>query len=179
MSKRRGPNEPTPRAPGALRVLIGLIAIVLLVAYPLGVREVLQTADAHAPWVVALVKVPPVLIGALLAWAFLSTLAAGREPMIARFARMERGPLPADLSLYTRCLTMIWGGLFVAMAVVCIALSTPATTLAWQWWTGIGQWVCVAALFIGERVYRKRRFAHYAHASLAHQLAIVVRQWRA
>jgi hypothetical protein len=90
MSKRCGPNEPTPRAPGALRVLIGLIAIVLLAGYPLGVREVLRVADAHAPWAVALVKAPPVLIGALLAWAFLSTLARGREPMIARFARIER-----------------------------------------------------------------------------------------
>jgi uncharacterized membrane protein len=74
---------------------------------------------------------------------------------------------------------MIWGSLFIAMAIVCLVLSSPATTLAWQWWTGIGQWACVAALFIGERVYRKRRFAHYEHATLRQQLAIVIRQWRA
>lgn len=178
MSTRREPNEPTARAPGALRVLIGAVAIVLLVGYPLLMREALRASGADASLVVALLKLPPVVINAALAWTFLASLGARREPVIARFARLEQGPLADDLVRYTRRLTSIWGGLFVVMAVVCLVLATPAMTLAWQWWTGVGQWTCVAALFIGERVYRKRRFAHYAHASLGRQLAIVVRHWR-
>src|SRR4029453_936912 len=125
-----------------------------------------------------LLKVAPIAIDVVLAWIFLSTLAPGREPAIARFARLERGTLEPDLAAYTRRLTAVWGWLFIVMACVCLLLSTPSTMLAWQWWTGPGAWTCVVGLFVGERWYRKRRFANYAHASLARQLAIVVRHWR-
>jgi len=177
MSPRPAPSEPARRSHDAPGIVFAAVAI-LLVAYPLGVREALRLAGEDAPVVAALLKLPPVAIQAALAWSFLATLRAGREPAISRFARLERGTLPPDLVAYTRRLTVAWGLLFVALAVVSAALSFPQLTLPWQWWTGVGAWTCVGALFIGERFYRKHRFAHYAHASLARQLAVVFRHWR-
>jgi uncharacterized membrane protein len=178
MSTRPARSDAPHRALDASGVLLATAAILLLVAYPFAVREALRLTDGESWMMALLVKLPPIAIDGALAWAFLSSLARGREPVIARFARLERGALEPDLAAYARRLTAVWGGLFIAMGVACAALSTPATTLAWQWWTSLGSSACVIALFVGERYYRKRRFAHYAHASLARQLSIVIRHWR-
>src|SRR5216684_8049205 len=55
-----------------------------------------------------LVYTPPIVLNLALCALFANTLRAGREPMITRFARFERGDLPADLGIYTRRLTQIW-----------------------------------------------------------------------
>ncbi len=106
---------------------------------------------------------PPILINLALALVFARTLLPGREPMIGRFARLERGALEPDLVVYTRRLTWIWVAFFVAMALVSAALALAGAHRAWAWFTGAGNYIGVAALFLGEYVYRRRRYAHYRH----------------
>ena len=177
MLPRNARSDEPVRAHDAFGVLFASIAVLAGIAYPVVVREVLGVVGSEASVAAALLKLVPIVIDVALARAFLSTLAPGREPVIARFARIERGALEPDLAAYTRRLTALWGWLFIVMGMICAALSMPSTMLAWQWWTGPGTWICVVGLFAGERWYRKRRYAHYAHASLARQLAIVARHW--
>jgi uncharacterized membrane protein len=110
------------------------------------------------------VYVPPIVINLGLAGFFARTLAQGREPLISRFARIERGVLDDELQVYTRRLTWIWVGFFLLMAVVSCALAAGSHA-AWLWFTAVGNYVCVAALLVGEYAYRRARFAQYRHAS--------------
>jgi uncharacterized membrane protein len=113
-----------------------------------------------------LLYAPPVLINAALAAAFAASLRAGGEPVIARFARLEHDPLPQELALYTRRLTLIWAMLFAAMCAVALALALGASLQAWSTFTNVGCYLLVAALFAGEYAYRRWRFREYRHASL-------------
>jgi len=111
------------------------------------------------------VHAAPVAVNLALAAWFASTLRAGHEPMITRFARAERGVLEVDLAAYTRALTWVWVALFVAVAVIDAVLAAAGTRVAWLAFTAAGGYLLVAALFLGEWVYRRRRFRHYRHAS--------------
>jgi uncharacterized membrane protein len=122
---------------------------------------------------------PPVAINLGLAVWFGLTLRADREPMISRFARIERGALPPDLVAYTRRLTLAWTLFFLVMAGSSAALAALPSPVPWAWFTSFGNWACVAAMFFGEHIYRRKRLAHYAHASPMRVIALVRTQWRA
>jgi len=177
MSPRSARNEPR-RPADAINVLLIAFAIGLLVAYPVVVRQVLEQGYAPSTLVLALLTMPPVAINIALALRFLVTLRRGREPIISRFARIERGTLEPDLASYTRTLTLVWVLFFAVMALVSVALSVPSPHAAWQLWNGIGNWLCVALLLVGERVYRHARFPQYRHASLMRQLRVAMSHWR-
>jgi uncharacterized membrane protein len=113
-----------------------------------------------------LLYAPPVLINAALAAVFAASLRAGGEPVIARFARLEHDPLPQELALYTRRLTLIWAMLFAGMGAVALVLALGASLQAWSTFANVGCYLLVAALFAGEYAYRRWRFRNYRHASL-------------
>lgn len=117
---------------------------------------------------------PPVLINALLAFVFGASLRSGREPVISVFARMEQGALPAELAGYTRLLTWIWTGLFTVMAGIALALALFGSLALWSTFTNLVAYALVAALFVGEYVYRRWRYRQYRHATLI-ELAANVR----
>jgi uncharacterized membrane protein len=121
---------------------------------------------------------PPIAINVGLALFFASTLSRGREPLISWFARVERGGLAPDLKVYTRRLTWIWVGFFLAMAAVSAVLAVTGPRMAWAWFTAVGNYLCVGMLFVGEYVYRRVRFSHYEHASPLRLLGIVRRAIR-
>ena len=119
-------------------------------------------AAPPAEW---LLFIPPILINLALAWLFGRTLVRGRRPLIARFAIMEQGTLSAELVTYTRTLTWLWTLLFVAAAAASLALALSGHRDAWSLFTNFLNYVLVAALFLGEFVYRRRRFRNYRHHS--------------
>ena len=119
-------------------------------------------AAPPAEW---LLFIPPILINLALAWLFGRTLVRGRTPLIARFALMEQGTLSAELVSYTRTLTWLWTLLFIAAAAVSLALALSGHRDAWSLFTNFQNYVLVAALFLGEFVYRRVRFRHYRHHS--------------
>jgi len=147
-------------------VAIALLALVALIGFVTGLRTELSYA-------------PPIIINVGLAAWFGMTLRERREPMISRFARIERGTLEPELAGYSRRLTLVWTLFFLAMAAISAALAVLQSAAPWAWFTAFGNWACVAALFFGEHLYRRKRFAHYAHASPMQLVALVRAQWRA
>lgn len=148
------------------RAVIALFAVVALIALASGQGTQLS-------------YLPPIVINLGLAAWFGVTLRAGNEPMISRFARIERGQLAPDLVAYTRRLTLVWALFFLAMAATSAVLAILPSPAPWAWFTSFGNWICVAALFFGEHLYRRRRFAHYPHVSPMQVIALVRAQWRA
>ncbi|MGB7542430.1 MAG: hypothetical protein WBM28_10490 [Burkholderiales bacterium] len=121
----------------------------------------------------ALLRIPPVVINLVLAAWFGRSLLSGEEPVINWFARLERGELPPDLARYARRLTVIWTVFFVAMAAVAAALAAFATAEAWSLFANGINYVLVGLLFVGEYAYRRVRYRHYTHASLAQFVRIM------
>jgi uncharacterized membrane protein len=118
-----------------------------------------------SPPVAWLLFVPPIVINAMLAWLFGRTLVHGRVPLIARFAEIEQGTLSAELAIYTRTLTWLWTLLFIAAALLSFALAMSGHRDAWSLFTNFINYLLVAALFLGEFAYRRRRFPNYRHHS--------------
>ena len=135
----------------ARRIVVG-VAIAVALAF------VLRRVDPR------IAHVLPVAINLGLAAWFAATLRRGSRPMIARFAARERGTLEPELVGYTRRLTIVWVLFFVAMAAIAAALSLAGWTVAWVAFALVGNFVLIAALLVGEYLYRKRRFAHLRHA---------------
>ncbi|HVE51415.1 MAG TPA: hypothetical protein VNG69_17575 [Casimicrobiaceae bacterium] len=122
-----------------------------------------------------LVFLPPTAINVAFGMFFASTLLPGREPRIARYARLERGAaLPDDIARYTRWLTWIWSVWFFAAAALSIVLALAAPLNVWSAFANVVNYVCVAVLFVGEYVYRRIRFRQHVHASLGTLLAVVI-----
>jgi uncharacterized membrane protein len=147
-------------ASARVRIVLALATIAVALAW--------QLAPA------AMLFVPPAAINVAFGVFFASTLREGREPRTARYARRERGgDLPADLARYTRALTVLWSAWFFAAAVIGLTLAAFAPIEVWSAFANVVSYALVAALFVGEYAYRRRRFAHYAHAPLLALLRIV------
>ena len=98
------------------------------------------------------------------------SLQRGREPVISVFARLEHGTLAPELVRYTRGLTWLWTMLFLGLATAAMLFAAYASLSTWSWFANCFTYVAVAGLFIGDYLYRRIRFPHYRHASLATQL---------
>jgi len=157
---------------GALAVL-GLIVGALVAAsgrrLPGLVAGVVLAAAAwrFAETVGFLVFVPPLAAFAFMAYFFGRTLRAGSEPLIIRIARKEHPDLPPDMARHARWLTGVWSACFVALFLIALALAPLLSLEAWSRWVhGLG-YVVPGALFLGEYLYRRRRFPHRTQGSLA------------
>jgi uncharacterized membrane protein len=153
------------------------LAGLILLAAP-GMRGVAAAALVTAMLFVvdadALLRFPPILFNLALAIWFGRSLLPGEEPVIGWFARLERGAeLPQDLSGYTRGLTVIWTVFFIAMALSALALALFAGPQAWSVFANGVDYLLVGVLFVGEYVYRRLRYRHHRHASLAYHIRSV------
>ena len=171
--------------PALTAAVAGVVGLAMIVAAPDRRARLLWgvgLAVLAAIWALApawLVYLPPAAINVAFGTYFASTLRAGREPRIARFARMERGgTLPLDLARYTRRLTWIWTVLFFGSAVAGLALAAFAPIEVWSTFANVASYLLVAALFVGEYLWRKMRFRQYRHAPLHELLRNVVRDGR-
>ncbi len=129
---------------------------------------------------------PPILMIGLMAWVFGTTLRRGRMPLIERIIRTLDGSqddLDEDVIRYARRLTGVWTALFVVLAVINTALALcadpgglllsfgvqPAVTLPLELWSlfaNVLNYVLVAALFVGEFAFRRRRFPQQPYRGL-------------
>jgi uncharacterized membrane protein len=152
-------------------VLVALVGVALRLA----ARSWRETAAAFAPLAAVVVLVPaqvvlylpPVVLDLALALAFGITLRRGSEPLVGRFARLERGePLDHTLSVHTRRLTAIWAALFLAMAVAAALLAALAPVAIWSLFTNGVCYLLVTGLFVIEWLYRRIRMREYRHPPL-------------
>jgi len=144
-----------PSVPARLRV--GFLALALLVCLAATFSEAAA---------LSLVYVAPVAVYVAVGALFGRTLMPGREPLVCRIARLDRGgELPDDLARYARGVTWAWTALLTAFTVVSIMLALFGTPQAWSWFNNVWAFVLMAALFAGEYGYRLIRFRHYPHSN--------------
>lgn len=148
--------------------MLALVGAVLRLALPswrawlVGFAAVLSVALLAPPQ--GLLYLPPVLLNVALAIVFGATLRPGAEPFIGRIARLERGEsLDSRLAAYSRRLTQVWTVFFVVMGVASAALAFAPVHI-WSLFTNGLAYVLIAALFLGEWLYRRVRLSEYRHA---------------
>lgn len=152
---------------------------------------------AHGEGMLALDALP-ILVNAALCALFASTLARGREPLIARFIAIiegrERLALPR-VAAYARCLTWTWALLLGLQACVlalifCCApggvFAAPGGPLAatfaapgWRMYLHVGSYALVPLVLVLEYAYRRWHLRGIEHPSLPRFVARVVQRWPA
>lgn len=138
--------------------LASVFAVVVLLAVATAVIAVAPTA---------IVYVPPIALNLALCALFARSLRSGSEPMITRFARLERaGDMPDELATYTRRLTQLWTVFFVLMAAISLSLALWASPAAWSLFTNLVNYALVLLMFVLEYAYRRIRYRHYRHAGV-------------
>lgn len=126
-----------------------------------------------------LLLAPPVAFTALLSWWFGRSLRPGKVPLISRIVSGLEGCEPAglkpELKHYTRRLTAIWAALLAGLSLangLLALIAVPDGVLmrlghppllsvsqdAWSWFANLLNYGIVGGFFIGEYLYRKRRF---------------------
>ncbi len=151
---------------------VGVTVFLVLVVYPLASRYLLSHGWAAGQ----LSFVLPVVVYCALFAVFAGTLRPGRTPMISRFARMEQGELNEELSAYTRRLTAVWSAFFLGMAALAAGLAAWAPLQVWYVHTFFVSYALIAALFLGEYLYRRWRYPNYRHAPPWELLRNVIKQ---
>ena len=151
----------------ALGALIWAIAAARLTVVILAVAIVALLCAALLLSPQLLLFAPSVLINGMLAALFGASLRPGREPVISVFARLEQGELQPDLARHARLVTWCWTLLLAAIAIVALALAAWASVDTWSLFANVVSYALIAALFTGEYLYRRVRYRHYRHASLA------------
>ena len=92
----------------------------------------------------------------VLAYVFGRTLAKGREPLVARFARMVHGDLPPEVERYCRAVTVAWTAFFCVLFALSCALYLGGFLAAWSVLANILSPILVCAMFAVEYVVRYR-----------------------
>jgi len=129
---------------------------------------------------------PPVVMIGFMAWVFGHTLRPGRTPLIESIIRALLGPedsVNEDVLRYARRLTGVWTALLVVLATISAVLALcanpdgllltfgmqPAVTVPlnlWSLFANLLNYLLVAALFVGEFAYRRRRFPQQPYRGL-------------
>ncbi|WP_339458825.1 hypothetical protein [Pseudomonas sp. EA_105y_Pfl2_R69] len=107
----------------------------------------------------ALLRWYPVLLNALLLALFGLSLKFG-PPLIERLARLSEPQLPEVAIRYTRLVTTVWAGFFLANGLVVVALNVWAPLSWWTLYTGLISYGLMGLLFAGEWLVRQRVRRH-------------------
>jgi uncharacterized membrane protein len=141
---------------------------------------------ARSPTPVMPLYIAPMLVPAFMAWVFGHTLAPGRTPLIAQFVRFmhrDHEEPEAAVWVYARRLTLAWTVLFIALASINVLLAMFAEpdglllaaglrlpiTVPQYWWSMFANligYLLVAAFFVIEYAYRRRRFPQQPYRNL-------------
>lgn len=152
---------------GAYPALILLIVLVLLRVMVPALRS--MSADLlriAVPVVIAVaavglvdadlgVRIYPVAMNLAMLYAFASTL--WHPPsMVERFARLVEPDLDAEGVRYTRRVTIVWSGFFVANGGLALWTALAGSWWAWTIYNGAIAYLLAGLLFAGEYLVRQR-----------------------
>ncbi len=118
---------------------------------------------------------PPIIIPALIAGVFIRSLLPGNEPLVTAIGEKARGPLPIEIRLYTRRVTLAWAIILVVMVALGILLPLLSGDKAWSLYTNFLSYISIAAFFVGEYLYRRIRFKGHDHPGFRKYLDIVLK----
>lgn len=135
-----------------------------------GALALVSAFQAARPVLMAATGLTHALIhGGLLAW-FASSLLPGREALVSSLARQVHGPLDAEMAGYTRNVTKAWCVFFGAQLATSAALFAFAPTEDWSLFVNVLDLPFVAAMFLGEYLFRLVRFRNGNPATLAQSI---------
>lgn len=97
----------------------------------------------------------PVVINALMLAVFGGSLRAG-QTVIERLARLRQPDLPPAGVRYTRRVTQVWCGFFIANGLIAAALALWGSWQAWAWYNGAVSYALIGLLLAGEYLLRPR-----------------------
>jgi len=148
-----------------------LLAVATALAFARGVRFVEAAAvvlGVAAAWYAshgtrAALILPSAAFNLLLLWFFGRTLVGGRVPLITAIARLVHGTLKPELERYARSVTWMWCGFFAAMTAASCLLGAFAPLAVWSFFANVLVYPLVAATFLAEYAYRRRRFPDHDH----------------
>jgi uncharacterized membrane protein len=140
----------------------------------------------HVDAVSLVLFLPPVLLNVFLAWLFGHTLVRNSTPLIERLVRLLQPPgVPAEPAIiqYAGRLTRAWTGLFVLLATANLGLAAcatpggllesigvpaplPVNRSIWSLFANVLNYVIVAAFFLLEYAYRRRRYPNRPYRNL-------------
>ena len=104
----------------------------------------------------------------LLAILFGRSLAEGREPLVARFARIIHGSLPPVVADYCRSVTVAWTVFFCVLFVLSCGLYLGGFLAAWSILANILSPILVGTMFVVEYAIRHRVLpADWEHVGIA------------
>jgi len=166
----------------ALVWLLGLAVSGALIQRRLWAWSLLLAGSGLLYWLVVEGKglyalyIPPALIPASLFMLFALSLRRGETPLVTRIARlMHDGPLPEDLVVYTRHVTLLWCWVCAALFLSAVLLAVYATPTLWSLMTNVIHYVVLGAVFVLEYGYRRWRYRHHEHSGLFQYLRRLAR----
>ena len=109
---------------------------------------------SHAGDALAVAAVVPIAMNFGVAALFAASWWRG-DPLVTRFARLEGEPLTPTQERYCRRLTVVWAVYLSALGVIGIAIALYGDDRMRAWWSGIVNYLLIAALFVGELLYRR------------------------
>lgn len=102
----------------------------------------------------------------VLAIAFGRTLAAGRDPLCTRFARILHGTLPPEVVAYTRGLTLAWTIFFATLFTLSVTLYLGGFLTAWSMLATILSPILLGLMFLVEYGVRLRALPNWERAGI-------------
>lgn len=118
---------------------------------------------------------PPLLFQAAILWLFATSLLAGRTALVTQIATASWVTLPPELAPYTRRVTLAWSVLLAVQLAITLTLQFAGLREAWSLFTNFVSYGLLAAMLVGEYLYRRWRFPHLPHHPLLAHLRLVLR----
>jgi uncharacterized membrane protein len=112
-------------------------------------------------------KIAPVFVQLMLMYFFGYALLDSKQPtFIEKVVRLQFPESPPAISQYCRRLTQIWTAFFASNALLCALLAVWGSDYWWALYNGVGIYLLIGLLTLGEYVYRR---IHFADLSILHQ----------
>jgi uncharacterized membrane protein len=106
----------------------------------------------------------------LLFGGFAMSLLPGRMSLISMVAQRVHNPLSPSMLAYTRRITVLWAGYFIAMAVVSVWVYAACEWSTWSLLANLITPLVIVALFVGEYAVRYRLHPEFERSSLTDAL---------
>jgi uncharacterized membrane protein len=135
--------------PSRLRWLVPLVLVAVL-----GIAW----AERSGLNLTAMPGIPHALVNLSLLIAFGCTLLPGREALLTRVVVAVRGPMPPDMILHTRRVTIAWCCFFAAQLIGSLLLYLFAPLEIWSFFINVLNLPLVVLMFVLEGTYRYFRF---------------------
>lgn len=169
---QRGSQSPWLAAPDAVLAVSMLTGMVVRTGWRRLVTGSLLLALAGLllwRWPGAMMPAFPILLYVCVAEFFARSLRPGKEALITRIARFERGtPLPEELIAYSRRLTGAWAWFMRGLALTALSLALGGSIGTLLLFTNTLGPLLMVSFFAAEYLYRLRRYRAYGHTSILH-----------